>query len=68
MVQLKLQPYRLRRNRKLSSRIMALLRVSIRIDRVDYKLDLPPEPKVHLAFHVSFRDMVKKDNATMVKV
>nr|XP_016489435.1 PREDICTED: uncharacterized protein LOC107809347 [Nicotiana tabacum] len=58
LVYLKLQPYRqtslaLRRNLKLSSKYYGPYKILARIGKVSYKLDLPPESKVHPVFHVS---------------
>ncbi|XP_070024878.1 uncharacterized protein [Nicotiana sylvestris] len=58
MVYLKLQPYRqtsfaLRKNLKLSSKYYGPYKVLARVGMVAYKLDLPPESKVHHVFHVS---------------
>ncbi|XP_015165475.1 uncharacterized protein [Solanum tuberosum] len=58
-VYLKLQPYRhsylaLRRNLKRNSKYYGPYVITARIGVVAYRLALPPESRVHLAFHVAF--------------
>ncbi|XP_070004806.1 uncharacterized protein [Nicotiana sylvestris] len=58
MVYLKLQPYRqtsiaLRKNLKLSSKYNGHYQILARIGQVAYKLELPPDSKVHPVFYVS---------------
>ncbi|XP_026377956.1 uncharacterized protein LOC113272319 [Papaver somniferum] len=58
MVYLKLQPYRqtsvaLRRNLKLTAKFYGPSKVLQRIGAVAYKLELPPEARIHPIFHVS---------------
>jgi len=57
-VYLRLQPYRqktiaLRKNLKLSPRFFGPFKVLQRIGSVAYRLDLPPEARIHPVFHVS---------------
>ncbi|XP_039056733.1 uncharacterized protein LOC120199783 [Hibiscus syriacus] len=57
-VYLKLQPYRhtslaLRKNLKLAARFFGPYKIQKRISQVTYKLDLPPESRLHPVFHVS---------------
>jgi hypothetical protein len=57
-VYLQLQPYRqktiaMRKNLKLSPRFFGPFQILQRIGSVAYKLDLPPETRIHLVFHVS---------------
>jgi len=54
----KLQPYckhsiRLQRNHKLGMRYFRTFKVLSKIGYVAYMLELPPEAKIHLVFHVS---------------
>ncbi|XP_070024821.1 uncharacterized protein LOC142181679 [Nicotiana tabacum] len=71
MVYLKLQPYRqtslvLRKNLKLSSRYYGPYKILARVGIVAYKLDLPPESKVHPVFHVYILKR-KVDNRAVVQ-
>ena len=55
----KLQPYRqhslkLERNHKLGMHYFGPFHVIQCIDQVAYKLELPPEARIHPIFHVSF--------------
>ncbi|XP_026411128.1 uncharacterized protein LOC113306400 [Papaver somniferum] len=57
-VYLNIQPYRqasiaLRRNLKLAAKFYGPLNILQKIDNVAYKLDLPPEARIHPIFHVS---------------
>jgi hypothetical protein len=57
-VYLRLQPYRqktiaMRKNLKLSPRFFGPFQILQRIGSVAYKLDLPPETRIHPVFHVS---------------
>ncbi|KAI5435142.1 hypothetical protein KIW84_021827 [Lathyrus oleraceus] len=57
-VYLRLQPYRLKslskkRNKKLSPRFYGPYQIIKQIGSVEFKLDLPPERKIHPVFHVS---------------
>ena len=55
---LKLQPYcqssvQRRINKKLSIRYYGPYKIAAKVGKVTYKLDLPPNSKVHPVFHVS---------------
>lgn len=73
LVYLKLQPYRqtsvaLRKNLKLSSKYYGPFKVLARIGLVAYKLDLPPNSKVHPVFHVFHVSLLKKKVGSRVVV
>lgn len=65
----KLQPYRqhsmhIRKNQKLSMRYFGPFPIIERIEQVAYKLLLPPDTKIHPAFHVSLLKKCAGDHTT----
>lgn len=70
LVYLNLQPYRrssiaLGKNLKLSSKYYGPFKILTKIELIAYKLNLPPESKVHPVFHVS---LLKKKLGSRVVV